>query len=357
MAEIVPARPPQPARGRAGRPRPPGAVGAGPRGLRRRRGPAPTANLRCRPKSSDWRPMDDAMVATVGGSTGRSPSGWARSTTVPLPRSLARRGPPAVGDWRPDATSGCCAPGSTSTPATSAGCCVAWSATAWSPSGARRRRPGPDGARSRRRGRAERALLDGRSDELAAVAPGPAHRAARPARRGDGRGRAAAHAPRWSIARRPIPAHPAPAHCLRRVLRRARPTVRRRVRPGAEHPGPRRRDASAPAGLFLVALLHGEPVGCGAVKFRRREPTELKRMWVAAAARGLGLGRRLLGELEPGAADRRRTQSGWRPTARSPRRSPCTGRPATTRSQRSTTSRTPTTGSRSASDDRLSPGR
>jgi DNA-binding MarR family transcriptional regulator/GNAT superfamily N-acetyltransferase len=53
-----------------------------------------------------------------------------------------------------------------------------------------------------------------------------------------------------------------------------------------------------PAGLFVVATLHAEPVGCGALKFHGRRPAELKRMWVAAEARGLGLGRRLLAELE-----------------------------------------------------------
>src|SRR4051812_4807097 len=53
-----------------------------------------------------------------------------------------------------------------------------------------------------------------------------------------------------------------------------------------------------PAGLFLVARLHGEPVGCGALKFHKRRPAELKRMWVSPTTRGLGLGRRLLGELE-----------------------------------------------------------
>jgi DNA-binding MarR family transcriptional regulator/N-acetylglutamate synthase-like GNAT family acetyltransferase len=53
-----------------------------------------------------------------------------------------------------------------------------------------------------------------------------------------------------------------------------------------------------PAGLFLVARLRGDPVGCGALKFHGADPTELKRMWVAPAARGLGIGRRLLTELE-----------------------------------------------------------
>lgn len=53
-----------------------------------------------------------------------------------------------------------------------------------------------------------------------------------------------------------------------------------------------------PAGQFFVAYLHGEPVGCGAVKHHRDEPAELKRMWLAPQARGLGLGRRLLETLE-----------------------------------------------------------
>ena len=53
-----------------------------------------------------------------------------------------------------------------------------------------------------------------------------------------------------------------------------------------------------PAGLLLVARLGGEPVGCGALKLHGAGPAELKRMWVAPNARGLGLGRRLLGELE-----------------------------------------------------------
>ena len=53
-----------------------------------------------------------------------------------------------------------------------------------------------------------------------------------------------------------------------------------------------------PAGEFFVVYLRGEPIGCGAVKHHPGEPTEIKRMWIAPSARGLGLGRRLLDHLE-----------------------------------------------------------
>jgi DNA-binding MarR family transcriptional regulator/GNAT superfamily N-acetyltransferase len=53
-----------------------------------------------------------------------------------------------------------------------------------------------------------------------------------------------------------------------------------------------------PHGLLLVARLHGRPIGCGALKLHGRRPAEIKRMWVSPDARGLGLGRRLLVELE-----------------------------------------------------------
>ncbi|GAA4555521.1 bifunctional helix-turn-helix transcriptional regulator/GNAT family N-acetyltransferase [Planotetraspora kaengkrachanensis] len=61
-----------------------------------------------------------------------------------------------------------------------------------------------------------------------------------------------------------------------------------------------------PAGVFLLATLNAEPVGCGAVKLHRDEPAEIKRVWVADSVRGLGIGRRMLDELERYAAER-----GW----------------------------------------------
>jgi len=63
-------------------------------------------------------------------------------------------------------------------------------------------------------------------------------------------------------------------------------------------------ELTPPAGVLLVARLRTEPVGCGALKLHADAPAEIKRMWVAAQARGLGLGRRLLTALEDEARSR-----------------------------------------------------
>lgn len=57
-----------------------------------------------------------------------------------------------------------------------------------------------------------------------------------------------------------------------------------------------------PAGLFLVARLDGRAVGCGALRVTGRGVGEIKRMWVAPSARGLGIAQRLLDALEKHAA-------------------------------------------------------
>ncbi|WP_155370300.1 GNAT family N-acetyltransferase [Catellatospora vulcania] len=57
-----------------------------------------------------------------------------------------------------------------------------------------------------------------------------------------------------------------------------------------------------PHGLFLVATLSAEPVGCGALRLHPGEPAEIKRVWVSESVRGLGVGRRIMGELERHAA-------------------------------------------------------
>lgn len=63
-------------------------------------------------------------------------------------------------------------------------------------------------------------------------------------------------------------------------------------------------ELTEPAGLLLVARLRGEPIGCGALKLHGTDPAEIKRMWVSTDARGLGVGKRLLAELEEAAAER-----------------------------------------------------
>lgn len=60
-----------------------------------------------------------------------------------------------------------------------------------------------------------------------------------------------------------------------------------------------------PNGCFLVAWLHGDPVGCAGLRFGPGY-AEVKRMWVAPEARGLGIGRRLLERLEELTRRRRR---------------------------------------------------
>jgi DNA-binding MarR family transcriptional regulator/GNAT superfamily N-acetyltransferase len=101
-----------------------------------------------------------------------------------------------------------------------------------------------------------------------------------------------------SVEIRPVdPEHPDARYCLaeyvaelnRRSTRGFDPTVGATALPHEVRP---------PAGRFFVAYLHGEAVGCGAVKHHPDAPAEIKRMWIAPEARGLGLGRRLLEALE-----------------------------------------------------------
>jgi DNA-binding MarR family transcriptional regulator/GNAT superfamily N-acetyltransferase len=110
------------------------------------------------------------------------------------------------------------------------------------------------------------------------------------------------------------PAQPSAQHCLGEYFAE----LDRRFDTGFDPAGsrPLRLDEMrSPAGTFLVASLHGEAIGCGALKFHGGGRTgangaaetkwaEIKRMWVAESARGLGVGRRLLTELERRAAGR-----------------------------------------------------
>jgi DNA-binding MarR family transcriptional regulator len=57
-------------------------------------------------------------------------------------------------------------------------------------------------------------------------------------------------------------------------------------------------EMTPPHGLFLVAYRNQDAIGCGGVKHHPGAASEIKRMWIAENARGLGVGRRLLAELE-----------------------------------------------------------
>ncbi|WP_424188701.1 GNAT family N-acetyltransferase [Actinokineospora sp. G85] len=57
-----------------------------------------------------------------------------------------------------------------------------------------------------------------------------------------------------------------------------------------------------PHGVFLVAYLDGEPVATGGWRVRGEHEAEIKRMYVSPAARGRGLARAVLAELERTAA-------------------------------------------------------
>ena len=62
-------------------------------------------------------------------------------------------------------------------------------------------------------------------------------------------------------------------------------------------------DLVAPGGVFLLARVGGEPAGIGGVRFLDSEIAEVKSMFVSPSFRGLGLGRRILAELDRIAAE------------------------------------------------------
>jgi DNA-binding MarR family transcriptional regulator/GNAT superfamily N-acetyltransferase len=150
-------------------------------------------------------------------------------------------------------------------------------------------------------GLAERAVLERRSDRLAAALLEPlgaSQRRRLVAAMGEVERLLTAALVRIA----PVdPRHPHARHCLREYVGE----LDRRFDQGFD---PERsisataHELRPPAGVLLVASLASEPIGCGAAKFHDDGPTEIKRMWVAESARGLGVGRRLLAELEAAAA-------------------------------------------------------
>jgi len=146
-------------------------------------------------------------------------------------------------------------------------------------------------------GRRERATLDERSDDLARslLAPLSAEQRERlvAAMREVERLLIAA-----SVEIRPIdPEHADARYCLAEYMAELNRRSTRGFDP-ARGATALPHEVRPPAGAFFVAYLHGEAIGCGAVKHHADAPAEIKRMWLAPQARGLGLGRRLLETLE-----------------------------------------------------------
>lgn len=61
---------------------------------------------------------------------------------------------------------------------------------------------------------------------------------------------------------------------------------------------PQAADMRRPRGSFLLALSDNWPIGCVGIKRTDEDMAEIKRLWVAPAARGLGLARRLMTQAE-----------------------------------------------------------
>lgn len=57
-------------------------------------------------------------------------------------------------------------------------------------------------------------------------------------------------------------------------------------------------DLVPPNGVFLLALVDGEPAGLGGIRYLDTEFAEVKSMYVAPGFRGTGLGRRILARLD-----------------------------------------------------------
>src|SRR5882757_1579294 len=150
-------------------------------------------------------------------------------------------------------------------------------------------------------GRAECALLDVRSDELAGsllASLNTAQRARLVAAMGDVERLLTAATVTLDAV---DPDHPDAEYCLRSYFTELRERFEAGFDP-ARSLLPDAGELRPPHGLFLLARLHGEPVGCAGLKLPPGAPAEIKRMWVAPRARRLGLGRRFLAEAEARAA-------------------------------------------------------
>jgi DNA-binding MarR family transcriptional regulator/RimJ/RimL family protein N-acetyltransferase len=164
-----------------------------------------------------------------------------------------------------------------------------------------------DGRRRRvsltRKGAAERAAYDRLSDDLAASMLDPL----------DASGQARLLAAMGEVERliraasvnvaAEAPDSPDARLCLHAYFRELAARFEGGFDPGADDSA-HVADMIPPSGLFLIARLDGEAVGCGAFKRIDKTIGEIKRVWTAPPARGLGVARRVLRMLEAAAREK-----------------------------------------------------
>lgn len=145
---------------------------------------------------------------------------------------------------------------------------------------------------------AERALLDERSDEVAASILRPLDDAQRAELVSAIRTVERLIAKSLIELRQVDPASPDAQRCLRAYVAELNRRAPQRGFDPSRGATADPHEVRPPKGAFVLAYLHGEAIGCGAVKHQPEQVTDLKRMWVGESARGLGLGRRLLEHLK-----------------------------------------------------------
>lgn len=153
-------------------------------------------------------------------------------------------------------------------------------------------------ARLTEKGLAERAILDERSGELAASILDPLDETQRAELVGAMRSVERLITTSLVQLRQLDPESPDAQRCLRAYvaeLNRRAPQRGFDPRKGATA---QPHEVRPPSGAFVVAYLRGQAIGCGAVKHHPGNVSDIKRMWIAESARGLGLGRQLLEHLE-----------------------------------------------------------
>jgi len=153
-------------------------------------------------------------------------------------------------------------------------------------------------ARLTENGLGERAILDERSDELAASMLDPLDKAQRAELVTAMRSVERLIAASLVKLRQVDPETPDAQRCLRAYVAELNRRAPERGFDPSKGATAEPHEVRPPNGAFVVAYQRGEAIGCGAVKHHPGNVTDIKRMWIVESARGVGLGRRLLEHLE-----------------------------------------------------------